>query len=101
MTCAHVVQACGAGLGDQVRLVFHAGGTEMETEVLADGWHMDEDVAFLRLAGPLPEGVSPAVLGSSVRLDDHRFRTLGYPRVGDLQGVRASDEILGTLNRSK
>ncbi len=29
VTCAHVVQACRAGLGDQVSLAFHTGSTIM------------------------------------------------------------------------
>ncbi len=96
VTCAHVVDACGAGPGDQVRLTFQAGNVQAEAEVLADGWHEQADVTFLRLLSPLPATVTPAILGPSVDADSHTFRALGYPDVGDFQGVWAEGKILGS-----
>ena len=101
VTCAHVVDACGAGPGDRVRLVFQAGNVPMEAEVLADGYHPEADVAFLRLASPLPHGVTPAILGPSVDVDSHTFRALGYPDVGDFQSVWAEGKILGSTTDSQ
>lgn len=66
-TCAHVVRACGAGPGGTVRLAFYATREEREATVERDGWRDPgaEDVAILRLQGPLPAGVEPLPLGSS------------------------------------
>ncbi|MCP4540105.1 MAG: NACHT domain-containing protein, partial [Chloroflexi bacterium] len=104
VTCAHVVDACGVGLGGCVRLSFQAGGEPIEAEVLANGYHQDADVAFLRLLSPFPSAwlragpsaVTPAILGPSANTDGHTFRALGYPVVGDFQGMWAEGKILGS-----
>ena len=101
VTCVHVVDACGAGPGDLVRLTFQAGNAQAEAEVLADGWHEQADVAFLRLLSPLPSTITPAILGPSANTDSHTFRTLGYPNVGDFQGVWAEGKILGSTTDSQ
>lgn len=97
VTCVHVVEACGAGPSERVRLAFRAGGALVEAEALADSWHPRADVAFLRLAAPLPHGVMPAVLGSSADAASHIFRAFGYPGVGDFRGVWAEGQILGRV----
>lgn len=84
VTCAHVVEGCSAGPGDRLRVTFHISGTSIEAEVLADGWHPEEDVAFLRLPDKLPEGVQPAVMGSAKGSNGHRYQTLGFPEDGDV-----------------
>jgi hypothetical protein len=101
VTCAHVVDACGAGPGGTVRLVFQAGSAPVEAEVLADGWHEEADVAFLRLLSLLPSTVTPAILEPSTNTDSHTFRALGYPNVGDFQGVWAEGKILGLTTDSQ
>jgi hypothetical protein len=73
----------------------------MEAEVLADGWHEEADVAFLRLLSPLPSGVKPAILRPSANTDGHTFRALGYPNVGEFQGVWAEGKILGLTTDSQ
>ena len=67
-TCAHVVQACGAGPGGTVRLAFYATGEVWEATVERDGWRDPgaEDVAILRLQGPLPAGVEPLPLAGLI-----------------------------------
>ena len=96
VTCAHVVEAVGAQPGELIRLAFHVGGT-VAAEVLEDDWHPDQDVAFLQLAAPLPDGVMQATLGPSAGASGHTFRALGYPHVGDFQGVWAEGLILGQV----
>jgi formylglycine-generating enzyme required for sulfatase activity len=98
VTCAHVVQACGAGLGDRVRLSFQAGGEPMEAEVLADGYHQDADIAFLRLSASLPSGVTPAIL--SIARDGARIRAFGYPDVGEVNGLFGTGELVGTVTET-
>ncbi len=98
VTCGHVVEACGVGAGGQVRVVFRAGGAAaIEAEVLADGWHLDEDVAFLRLAGALPEGVKPAVLGASAGQQGKPVRVFGYPNLGDIEGLWGDGRLVGPV----
>jgi len=82
VTCAHVIEDAGAGPGDRVRLAFHAGGEPVEAEVLPDGWHPGEDVAFLRVVGTSPEGTHPATLGPAQGSNGHPYQALGYPRDG-------------------
>ncbi len=95
-TCAHVVQACGAGPGDTVRLAFHATGEERGATVERDWWRDPgaEDVAILRLQGPLPDGVEPLPPGSSSHSRGHDFFSWGY-RLADVfpGGLAAEGEI--------
>lgn len=88
-TCAHVVEACGAGLGDRMTVVFHATGEEREVRVEPDWWRRPdaEDVAILRLEGPLPEGVMPVLLGSSRGTSGHPFKTFGSPAIEGVEGM--------------
>jgi hypothetical protein len=97
VTCAHVVEACGAGLGERVRLVFHAGGEPVEAEVLAESWHPEADVAFLRLPESLPEGVTPATLSPSVGRESAQVRAFGYPEVGQIKGLWGTGELTGRV----
>jgi len=102
-TCAHVVEDAGAGPGDAVRLVFHHTGDETTAYVASDDWRSPEadDVAILHVKGTLPKGVQPVPLSQSRQTDGHKFRSFGYPQVGDLQGMWASGEILGTIATAK
>jgi WD40 repeat protein len=88
-TCAHVVEAAGAGPGDTVRVAFHATGEEREAQVEPDWWRGPdaEDVAILRLDGPLPEGVTSLPLGSSNGTSGHPFRTFGFPAARPEKGM--------------
>jgi len=95
-TCAHVVQACGAGPGGTVRLAFYATGEVWEATVERDGWRDPgaEDVAILRLQGPLPEEVELLPLGSSRHSRGHDFSSWGY-RLADVfpSGLAAEGKI--------
>ncbi len=88
-TCAHVVQYAGAGSGDTVRLVFHSTGEEREAIVEPEWWRAPdaEDVAILRLEGPLPDGVVPLPLGSSGGTSSHSFKTFGFPVAKLVEGM--------------
>lgn len=96
VTCAHVIDALNVKPGEQVRLTFHVGGV-MEAEVLVDGWHPEEDVAFLQLGEPLPAEAMPAILGMNVNTMGHSFHAFGYPQIGDIQGVWAEGQIMGQV----
>ncbi len=98
VTCAHVVHACGAGPGDYVRLSFQAGGEPVKAEVLADDWHEEADIAFLRLLSPLPSGVTPAIL--AMARDSAQIRAFGYPYVGEINGLFGTGELVGTVTET-
>jgi hypothetical protein len=103
VTCAHVVEAAGAGLGGSVTIVFAPIGDTSPAEVLPDVWRLSdaEDIAILRLQDELPSGLIPVILGPGEGAVDHSFRAFGYPLVGDMQGVWARGEILGTITDSQ
>jgi len=87
-TCAHVVEACGAGPGERARLAFQAEEAPVETKVLTDGWSPDQDVVFLRLATPLPDGITPATLGPGAGAGEcHRRREEGIANVQEVETV--------------
>jgi WD40 repeat protein len=88
-TCAHVVEGAGAGAGQSVLLAFHATAEEREARVGPEWWRAPnaEDVAILRLEGPLPEGVVPLLLGSSGGTSGHPFKTFGFPAARSVEGM--------------
>ena len=102
VTCAHVVQDCGAGPGDTVRLAFHTTGEEREATVERNWWRdpKAEDVAILRLHGPLPEGVEPLPLGLAQHSRGHDFSSWGY-RLAEVfpSGLAAEGKIQGRTRR--
>ena len=103
VTCAHVVNACGAGPGGRVRVVFHRGGAARQADVLRNGWRevAGDDVAILSLrpeGTPLPEGVRPAQLGSTRACGGHRMRALGFPPLeGGYDVAWAEGELRGVV----
>jgi len=96
-TCAHVVGETGAKPGQMVRLIFHAAVGERQAEVLQEYWSEPhaQDIAILRLAGSLPEGVAPLPLGFSLGAEGSIFRTFGYPKAMNTEGLPGKCEVLG------
>ncbi|MGW7416228.1 nSTAND1 domain-containing NTPase [Streptomyces sp. NPDC054863] len=85
VTCAHVVEAAGAGPGDPVRVVFdHLPGTPGSTaEVVTEAWRPRdaEDVAFLRVQDPPPH-IAPLALGPAAGARGHPVRSFGHTSGG-------------------
>ncbi|MBE9507992.1 MAG: trypsin-like peptidase domain-containing protein, partial [Chloroflexi bacterium] len=96
-TCAHVIEAAGANPGDTVRVAFHATGEEREAQVEPAWWRAPdaEDVAILRLDGPVPEGVIPLSLGSSAGVEGHALSTFGFPDPKPVEGMAGKCEVVG------
>ncbi len=96
-TCAHVVQGAGAGPGDTVRVAFHATGEVCEALVETAWWRAPEaeDVAFVRLDGPLPDGVTPLLMGSSAGVEGHALATFGFPHAKPVEGMAGKCEVVG------
>jgi WD40 repeat protein len=94
VTCAHVL---GSSMPEKTLVMFQATGEEQEATVLPDDWRNvgAEDVAFLRILGPLPDGVQPLPLGSSKGIEGHSMMSFGYPKTGEVERGRATGEILG------
>ncbi|MBM7077258.1 nSTAND1 domain-containing NTPase [Micromonospora humida] len=82
VSCAHVVLAAGARIGDPVRLRFpQAAGTPMVGgRVLADGWQPPDgdDIALVRLDS-VPGGLRPLPLAGSGGRRGNRVRSFGFP----------------------
>jgi hypothetical protein len=102
VTCAHVVTACGAVPGGRVRIIFHVNGEGQEAEVLQQFWRAPDgdDIAVLRFEAGVPPDVIPVRLGRTSGTDGHRCATLGYPRVGMLQGVEGRGEIYRSVSEA-
>ena len=64
--------------------------------MVAEWWRPadTDDVAILKLDGPLPEGVSPLPLGSSVGSINHAFQTFGFPAPSPEEGIWGDGHIL-------
>jgi len=109
-TCSHVVQsqesqARGDPRPEYVDVVLHATGDRLRAGVEPKCWRgiLAEDVAILRLQGPLPEEVEPLPLGSSRHSRGHNFSSWGY-RLADVfpGGLAAEGKIQArTLYRNQ
>jgi hypothetical protein len=99
-TCAHVLKETGdQGQGDarEVTVVFKVNETQRKTKIIENYWRAPEaeDLAILRLEGPVPEGVEVLPLGSSAGTTGHRLATFGFPNVGPIKGIYGSGVIAG------
>lgn len=101
VTCSHVVQSESSQHADEPRpeavtVVFHVDGPSHTASVVPEWWRScdAEDVAFLRLSGPLASGVNPLKLGASKISRGHEFYSRGY-RLNDqfAQGLDAEGRI--------
>ena len=101
LTCAHVIPAAaqpGEGkAGADVELLFRAGSRRALAAVVPEWFRPAEaeDVAFLRLKEPLPQGARPFSLGSSQGASGHLFQTFGFPSASPEEGIRGDGRILG------
>ncbi|MFF5184985.1 trypsin-like peptidase domain-containing protein [Streptomyces sp. NPDC000345] len=103
LTCAHVIEKGEHGPGSRVLLVFPqaAGAPRVEGTVLADAWTDKdrEDVAVIRLTGPVP-GIPPLALGAAEHRAGHRLSTIGFPHHADPRGRSGTAVADGVLQDS-
>lgn len=101
-TCAHVINT--AGSPEYVHLIFYEPGVAVEQRKLRTARIMPEygstedaeDVAILRLDGPLPAGVRPLPLGrSSTGTRWQSFLTFGFPKAKPKDGLLGECRVLG------
>ncbi len=87
VTCAHVVES--AQSGNEVAIIFHCTGEKRTARVVPESWRGPdaEDVAFLRVQGPLPDTAKPLPIGSSQGTTGHEFKTLGFPEAKSTEGL--------------
>ncbi|MGW8362582.1 nSTAND1 domain-containing NTPase [Streptomyces wedmorensis] len=89
VTCAHVVEAAGGGLGGTVLLSFpHLDGADrVQGHVPGELWRgsENEDVAFIRLANT-PAGARTLPLGSAEGSRGHTVRSFGFPAQAPPEG---------------
>ncbi|MCB9136229.1 MAG: SUMF1/EgtB/PvdO family nonheme iron enzyme [Anaerolineales bacterium] len=99
VTCAHVVEDARSGAGQSIGYSFQ-GHNRQEAYVDHDFWNLKEDVAFLKLTS-LPEGLEPALLGSSGGTFGHPFTTFGAPlKLKEIGGYGTiADRVEITLGR--
>jgi len=105
ITCAHVVNACKAKVGELLSLLFYPERIELKAEILSDGWSLEEDVAFLRLHSSLPSNgihVNERLgsFGSETQIK-RNFTVFGYPNIkSDCQGFWAHGLIEGKIRNN-
>jgi WD40 repeat protein len=100
VTCTHVV---GGGPGDgSVWVVFRFGPQDVAAEVRealvvpALTRPVDaEDIAFLRLCKPVPEGVVALTLGGSHAALGGTYRTFGFPDAKPVDGMAGELQVTG------
>ena len=102
-TCAHVVEATGAGPDGGVRVVFQATGQEAVASVESEGGHPPdvEDTAFLQLSDPLPKGAASVILGTSAERQGTQIQAFGYPDLGKVDGLWGNGELIGLVTEER
>ncbi|MGV8174598.1 MAG: serine protease, partial [Methanothrix sp.] len=100
-TCSHVVQneklqVRGYPRPEKVEIVFRANGAKAEARILPQAWRAAdaEDVAFLQLDGPLPEGVTALPLGGSEGSRGHSFQSFGFPDQSPEEGLYGEGRLI-------
>ncbi|HLZ61118.1 MAG TPA: trypsin-like peptidase domain-containing protein [Ktedonosporobacter sp.] len=104
-TCAHVINT--AGSSEIVYLMFQETGIVVEQRTLRTAHILPEygrgenaeDVAMLRLDGPLPDGVRPLPLArSSSGTRGQSFFTFGFPKTRMRDGMLGECRVLGSVS---
>src|SRR5215469_7904854 len=104
VTCAHVADI--ARVDEFVHLIFYNLGSPKEkrevrvARVEPDYWRdaAAEDVAFLRLEGPVPKEAVPLPLGSSFNTQGQIFRSFGFPEAKPEDGMLGECKVLGLVS---
>jgi len=101
-TCAHVVEAAGAGPGGSVRIVFHATEQRSTATVESESWRPPdtEDTAFLQLPDSLPSTVVPAILGTSAAQQGTQIQAFGFPDLGRIEGLWGTGNLTGPVTEA-
>src|SRR5260370_217084 len=103
VTCAHVIDE--AETDDFIHLIFHdpnvakdkreVRAARVEPDYLRDA--SAEDIAILRLEGPLPRQAVPLPLGSSFNTQGQTFLSFGFPEAKADDGMLGECKILGVV----
>jgi len=103
-TCAHVIDV--ARSDDFIHLIFYDPNSakekrevrvaRVESEYLRDT--TAEDVAILRLEGPLPQEAVPLPLGSSFNTQGQTFTSFGFPEAKPVDGMLGECRVLGFVS---
>ncbi|MCA9947094.1 MAG: trypsin-like peptidase domain-containing protein, partial [Anaerolineales bacterium] len=100
-TCAHVVLAAESGPDQMISLRFYGRNEIYRAKVLGVYWSApeEEDIAVLQLINaPLPDAISPVLVGPSTDCFDHEFISFGYSSKDYTDGLWASGQIRGLIN---
>lgn len=98
LTCAHVIEFAGAGLGDTVRLKYEVTDGMANAEIIFFVDRESQDLAVLKLKAALPDNVVAAPLASfnPVGERERGFRAYGYHQLDrNVQSSYTSGVILG------
>jgi hypothetical protein len=99
VTCAHVVADGSGQPAAHIEIGFRAAGESRPAQVVPEYWRAPEaeDIAVLRFAGGLPQGVQTARLGRSTDTHDHPCETFGYPEAGAINGLHGRGTVYGPV----
>ncbi len=102
-TCAHVVDLSDSD--EFIHLIFYSRDTIKEDRAIRKARILQEysrsadaeDIAILRLEGPLPEGIEPLPLGGSYNTQEQTFQSFGFPAAKAEDGLLGECNVLGTV----
>lgn len=101
VTCCHVVRDAGGQVAEGVEINVYfpkARNPEQKAHtatVTACFLDHDDDVVVLQLdTTTLPDGIEPAILGMAEGSAGHKFKSFGYRRLQNYQGLPAEGKIV-------
>ncbi|HEY9799693.1 MAG TPA: trypsin-like peptidase domain-containing protein [Leptolyngbyaceae cyanobacterium] len=101
VTCCHVVRDAGGQVAEGVEVnVYFPKARKQEQKahtatVKACFLEHDDDVVVLQLdTTRLPDGIEPAILGIAESSAGHKFKSFGYRRLQNYQGLPAEGKIV-------
>ncbi|MCP5096580.1 MAG: trypsin-like peptidase domain-containing protein, partial [Chloroflexi bacterium] len=97
LTCAHVIKSAG---GVDTQLFVRFSGTEdlLPVQLAANGWHPKLDIACLDV-NDVPQTIPPLLLSTADKSEDHPFRTIGFPTIGNYRGLVAEGTVYGLVEK--
>ncbi|MCP5100443.1 MAG: trypsin-like peptidase domain-containing protein, partial [Chloroflexi bacterium] len=97
LTCAHVIKSAG---GVDAQLFVRFSGTEdlLPVQLAANGWHPKLDIACLEVNN-VPQTITPLLLSTADKSEDHPFRTIGFPNIGNYRGLVAEGTVYGLVKK--
>ena len=99
-TCSHVVSLASEGGDGSLDILFHETKEKRRARVQEELSSPSEDVAILRVEGPLPLGARPLPIAPSLGSRNLPFSTFGFPEPKAAEGMEGNGILRGFVEEN-